>query len=482
MTARPKAEISKPPPVLLVDDEARFLSSSSLTLRAAGVEPVLTVEDSRQVMPLLARQDVSVLVLDLTMPHLSGEELLKMVREEFPHLPVIVMTGLNEVETAVSLMRDGAFDYLVKPVESSRFVGSVNRAREMRALQDELSSLKARILSDRLERPEAFSGILTISRKMFGIFHYLEAIARSSHPVLITGETGVGKELIARAVHAISAPQGSFVAVNVAGLDDTMFSDTLFGHTKGAFTGAEQAREGLIAQASGGTLFLDEIGDLKDLSQVKLLRLLEEREYYPLGSDVSRRADARIICATHQHPKELLSARTLRKDLYYRLTGHHVHVPPLRERPDDLPLLVGHFLEEAAHSLGKKKPTPPPELFTLLSAYGFPGNIRELKMMIHDAVARHRTGVLSLDSIRKVIGPAGLSDGRGAPAGSGEEALLSILGRFPTLKEAEEFLVSEALRRSRDNQGVAATLLGITRQALNKRLVRGAKKSEKKAP
>jgi DNA-binding NtrC family response regulator len=410
------------------------------------------------------------------MPHLLGEELLKEVREEFPHLPVIVMTGRSEVETAVSCMREGAFNYLVKPVESSRFVASVNRAREMRELQEEVSSLKMRLLSGRLERPEAFSGILSISRKMFGIFHYLEAIARSFQPVLITGETGVGKELIARAVHTMSASRGDFVAVNVAGLDDTMFSDTLFGHTKGAFTGAEQAREGLIAQASGGTLFLDEIGDLKDSSQVKLLRLLEEREYYPLGSDVSRRADARVICATHNHPTELLSAKTLRKDLYYRLTGHHVHVPPLRERPEDLPLLVEHFLEEAARSLGKKKPTPPPELFTLLAAYGFPGNVRELKMLIHDAVARHRSGVLSMDSLRKAIGPAGPSDAGLAAAGG--DASLSIPGRFPTLKEAEEFLVSEALKRSRDNQGVAATLLGITRQALNKRLVRGTRKSK----
>ena len=476
MTGHPNARSAQAPPVLLVDDDPQFLLSAETTLRAAGVEPVLTVEDSREVLPFLARQDVSVLVLDLTMPHLSGEELLKKVREEFHHLPVIVMTGLNEVETAVSCMREGAFNYLVKPVESSRFVASVSRAREMRELQEEVSSLKMRLLSDRLERPEAFSEILSISRKMFGIFHYLEAIARSSQPVLITGETGVGKELIARAVHVMSAPRGAFVAVNVAGLDDTMFSDTLFGHTKGAFTGAEQARDGLVAHASGGTLFLDEIGDLKDSSQVKLLRLLEEREYYPLGSDVSRRTDARVICATHQHPTELISTKALRKDLYYRLTGHHVHVPPLRERPEDLPLLVEHSLEEAARSLGKKKPTPPPELFTLLAAYGFPGNVRELKMLIHDAVARHRSGVLSLDSFRNAIGPAGHSDSGVSPAADGSTAALSIPGHFPTLKEAEELLVSEALKRSRDNQGVAATLLGITRQALNKRLKRGTRK------
>jgi DNA-binding NtrC family response regulator len=476
MTGHPKAQTSQPPAVLLVDDDPQFLDSAGLALRAAGVEPVLTVEDGRKVLPLLAKRDVSALVLDLTMPNLSGEELLKMVREEFPHIHVIVMTGRDEVETAVSCMREGAFDYLVKPVESSRFVASVNRAREMRELQEEVSSLKTHLLESSWEHPEAFSGIVTNSREMLGIFHYLEAIARSTQPVLITGETGVGKELIARGIHTMSAPRRAFVGVNVAGLDDTMFSDTLFGHTKGAFTGAEQAREGLIAQASGGTLFLDEIGDLKDSSQVKLLRLLEEKEYYPLGSDVSRRADARVICATHKNPTEMLSAKTLRKDLYYRLTGHHVHVPPLRGRPEDLPLLVGRFLEEAARSLGKKRPTPPPELFTLLSAYDFPGNVRELKMMIHDAVARHRSGVLSLESFRKTIGPAGHPQRRRVPAGDGSDASLSISGRFPTLKEAEEFLVKEALKRSRDNQGIAATLLGISRQALNKRLIRDPRK------
>ncbi len=476
MTVRPEVSPVMPLPVLLVDDDPQFLFSSAATLRSSGIDSVETIEDSRQVLPLLTKQDVSVLVLDLTMPHLEGGELLKAIRKEYPHVPVIVMTGVDEVETAVSCMREGAFDYLVKPVERSRFVTSVNRARKMRELQEEVSSLKRHLLSGRMEQPEAFSGIVTKSRKMFGIFHYLEAIARSSQPVLITGETGVGKELIAQAVHGISVPRGHFVAVNVAGLDDNMFSDTLFGHKKGAFTGAEQARDGLIAQAAGGTLFLDEIGDLKDSSQVKLLRLLEEREYYPLGSDISRRTNARVICATHQHPAELLSAGILRKDLYYRLTGHHVHVPALRERPEDIPLLAAYLLEEAARSLGKKKPTPASELYTLLSAYDFPGNVRELKMLIHDAVARHRSGVLSMESFREAIGPVRLSRAVPGPAADGNAAPLYLTERFPTLKEAEQFLVTEALKRSKDNQGVAATLLGITRQALNKRLVRGRKK------
>ena len=477
MTVRPEVPPVLPLPVLLVDDDPEFLFSSETTLRASGIEPVRTVADSRMVLPLLSETEVAVIVLDLSMPHLSGEDLLKTIREEYPRIPVVVMTGVNDVEIAVSCMKNGAFDYLVKPVESSRFVSGVHRAREMRELQEEVSSLKARLLSGRMETPDAFSEIVTNSPKVFAIFQYLEAIARSSQPVLITGETGVGKGLIARSVHRTGGRGGLFVAVSVAGLDDNMLSDTLFGHQKGAFTGADQAREGLVSQAAGGTLFLDEIGDLKEPSQVKLLRLLEEREYYPLGSDVPRRADARIICATNQHPKDLLSAGKLRKDLFYRLTGHHVHIPPLRERPEDMPLLAGHFLEEAAASLGKKKPTPPPELFTLFSAYDFPGNVRELKMLIHDAVARHRSGVLSLESFREAIGPIRASRGSSSAVMDGGEATLSIPGRFPTLKEAEEYLVSEALKRSRENQGVASQLLGITRQALNKRLVRGSKKA-----
>jgi DNA-binding NtrC family response regulator len=313
---------------------------------------------------------------------------------------------------------------------------------------------------------------------MLAMFQYVEVVAGSRHPILVTGETGVGKELIARAIHSLSGCKGDLVTVNVAGLEDAMFSDTLFGHRRGAYTGADQAREGLIAKAGGGTLFLDEIGDLKESSQVKLLRLLEGRRYYPLGSDVAKESDARIVCATHRNLQQAVAEGMFRRDLYYRLSAHHVQIPPLRERPEDLPLLVDHFLREAAEGEGKRKPTAPPELFVLLANYPFPGNVRELRMMVLDAVLQHKGGVLSMESFRRTIGveqtPAVPTDGSGAPGAGGDPPFLSA-ARLPTLKEAEEYLIAEALARARNNQGIAATLLGITRQALNKRLTRGGR-------
>ena len=466
-------------PVLMVDDDPQFLLSSGVALRTAGISPVATIEDSRQVIPFLEGREAAAVVIDLTMPHLSGRELLQKLKERYPEVPVVVMTGRNEVEIAVECMRAGAFDYLVKPVEPARFVSCVRRAQEVRSLRAEVDSLKAHFLSGQLRNASAFGEIVTQSRKMLAVFQYVEVVAPSRHPVLVTGETGTGKELVGRAIHALGGCRGELVPVNVAGLDDVLFSDTLFGHRKGAYTGAEQAREGLIARAAGGTLFLDEIGDLSESSQVKLLRLIEGRKYYPLGADVPRESDARIVCATHRSLETLLSQGRFRRDLYYRLSGHKVHLLPLRERKEDIPLLVDAFLAEAAEAEGKRKPTPPAELYTLLSTYDFPGNVRELRMMVFDAVLRHTGGVLSLESFRKTVGtrdapPVGEAS-PGAAVPDGAPPLFGGLSRLPTLKEAVDQLVAEALARSRDNQGIAASLLGITRQALNKRLVRGGR-------
>ncbi|MGD2029854.1 MAG: sigma-54 dependent transcriptional regulator [Desulfobacterales bacterium] len=458
-------------PVFLADDEEQALDSFEIALRSANMNHFIRCQDSRDVMPTLSRQEVEVMLLDLRMPHVSGEELLQMINSDFPEIPVIIITGANDVETAVKCMKYGAFDYMVKPVEKSRLISGVRRALEIRELQKENRLLKAHVLFDKLEHPEAFSEIVTNSAGMRSIFQYVEAISKSPRPVLITGETGVGKELVAKSVHTLSNREGVFVPVNVAGLDDHVFADTLFGHKKGAFTGADQARGGLIEQASEGTLFLDEIGDLSATSQVKLLRLLQDGDFFPLGSDVAKRSNTRIIVATNQDLDGLKSSGKFRKDLYYRLCDHHIHVPPLRERLEDLIILVEHFLEKASKTLDKKKPTPPDELTILLSTYHFPGNIRELESMVFNAVSSHKYGKLSMESFKSYIFQKHPSFKTESKQLLKEKAiLLSFSDQLPTLKQAEQLLIDEAMKRANDNQSIAALSLGITRQALNRRL------------
>ncbi len=461
-------------PVILVDDEEQILISYSMILRTAGMDNVITVQDSEKVMALLEDKDVSVIVIDLIMPRLSGVELLNEIKIDYPNIPVIVMTATNDIEMAVDCMKKGAFDYMVKPVEKRRFISSIEKAIVIQSLQDEVTHLKKHLLSEKLINRDAFSSIITNSRKMMAIFHYVEAIAGSDRPVCISGETGVGKELLARAIYDVSGLDGEFIAVNVAGLDDTMFSDTLFGHKKGAYSGADNDRDGLIARAEGGMLMLDEIGDLNGNSQLKLLRLLEERQYYPLGSDIIRKSDVRIIATTNRDMKSMVSDGTFRKDLFYRLCTHAIQIPALRDRIEDIPSLVDHFINESSLSLSKTRPSCPAELISLLSGYGFPGNIRELQTMIFDAVARHRSGKLSLSVFRKIINQNQmttqpvfnpLENGEGSEKPEQSD-------KFPTLKESEAHLISEALKRSGGNQRLAAEMLGMSRQALNKRLRR----------
>ena len=463
-------------PVLLVDDEESVLFSSRTLLKSAGVRNVLTLSDGGELPAYLERQPVAVVVLDLLMPRVSGEDLLRELVREHPAVPVIVMTAVQDVDTAVGCMKEGAYDYLVKPVEESRFISSVKRALEVRSLRQQVGALKGYLLSDRLEHGRAFASIVTKSPKMRALFQYTEAVAGSTEPVLITGETGVGKEALARAIHELSGRDGSFVQVNIAGLDDALFADTLFGHKKGAFSGAEKRRDGLVAQAAGGTLFLDEIGDLEQTSQVKLLRLIQNHEYYPLGSDVPRSVDVRVVCATNRDLDALMAEDRFRRDLYFRLSVHQMEVVPLRERKEDLPLLVDHFLQESAAALDKKAPAAPSELFALLSQYDFPGNVREIRSLVYDAVALHASGpVLSMDRFRQAIRPEPAPE---AQARATADQILEIPGRIPTLKEAEAHLIREALDRAEGNQGVAATFLGISRPALNRRLARLREQTE----
>ncbi len=461
--------------IMLVDDEPHILLSFSVMLKSSGFNHVVTIQDSRQVIPFLREHPVTLVVLDLAMPFVTGQDVLVEIQIEFPQIPVIIITATNEIDTAVECMRYGAVDYLMKPVEKERFLSSIRRVLELRHLKKEVSTLSKYILSDELVHPEHFTDIITKSKKMFAIFKYIEAISDSLHPVLITGETGVGKELIAHALHRASGAIGEFVAVNAAGVDDSVFSDTLFGHKKGAFTDAATARDGFIARSARGTLFLDEIGDLCLASQVKLLRLIQEHEYYPLGSDIPKKTDARIIVSTNCNLEELMVRQQFRKDLYFRLCSHHIHLPPLRERTEDIPVLLDYFMAGAAQALNKTPPLMPEQLVLMLQDYSFPGNVRQLQSLVHDAMSLYTEGPLPLSPFEKIL-PTGPmvreSNGDHSAAPRQHGNLEDIFGRFPTLKDMERYLTDEALKRAAGNQGLAATLLGITRQALNKRLKR----------
>lgn len=456
--------------VLLVDDEPAWLRSLRLTLeRSAGITNIMSCQDSREVMELLEQHEIGLVLLDLTMPHLSGDQLIALIAERHPEIAVIVISGMNQIESAVNCIKQGAFDYFVKTVEEDRLVSGVLRAIRMLELERQNREMSSRMLSGELKCPTAFAGIVSTDRAMHAIFSYIEAVALSTEPLLILGESGVGKELIAKAAHTLSGCRGPLISVNVAGLDDVVFADTLFGHMRGAFTGADQPRRGMIEEAVDGTLFLDEIGDLSIASQVKLLRLLQEGEYFPLGSDRPKRLKARVVVATHQNLSLKQENGSFRRDLYYRLCTHMVHVPPLRERKGDLSPLLDHFLEEAARTLGKKKPTPPRELLQLLATYNFPGNVRELKALVYNAVSVHRGRVLSMDTFMKTIIRADAKQNPSAEARP-EQNIFAGVERLPTFGEAAELLVEEAMSRANGNQTIAARLLGISQPALSKRL------------
>ncbi|MBN2644683.1 MAG: sigma-54-dependent Fis family transcriptional regulator [Desulfuromonadaceae bacterium] len=459
--------------ILMVDDEPAWLRSLSITLEGrGGLTNLLQLSDSREVLPLLARQDVGLILLDLTMPYCGGEEILQQVKQHYPTVEVIILSGMNQLETAVRCMRLGAYDYFIKTDETGRLLEGVRHAVQMVELQRQALEPLTGGRNHELDHPEVFSAIVTRDAQMLHLFAYLEAIAASRHPLLILGESGVGKELFARALHDLTHATGPLVSVNVAGLDDSMFADTLFGHRKGAFTGAGQDRSGMIEQAAGGTLFLDEIGDLSIPSQVKLLRLLQEGDYYPLGADQPSLLQARIVCATHCDLEAAVNNGTFRKDLYYRLRAHQVKIPPLRERRSDIPLLLEHFLKQSAHDLGKPLPTPPQQLSSLLGSYHFPGNVRELEMMVQDALSRHRGGILSLASFQDRIGEKQV-----ASLAAVQNPFLG-LDILPTLSQATEMLIDAALERSGGNQSLAARLLGISQPALSKRL-KGRRLEEK---
>lgn len=442
-------------PILIVDDEPEILLAVDTALQMAGYNNIITISDSRDVIRQMERQIPCLMILDLNMPHINGSRLLKIVRKTYPKLPVIILTGDIDVDTAVKCMKIGAMDYVVKPVEEERLLASVKQALAFINLENKIQDSPVSDLFSQIKNPKVFEKIITQDDKMHSIFHYIEAVAPSSQPVLIFGETGVGKELIGQSIHTLSKRKGKLIVVNVAGLDDNVFSDTLFGHVQGAFTGAQHSRQGLIEQAAGGTLLLDEIGDLALTSQIKLLRLIQEREYLPLGSDKIQHSDARIIASTNHDLWALEKKGTFRKDLIYRLSTHTLTLPPLRDRLLDLPLLLDRFICQAANELDKPVPDIPKTLIEQMETYPFRGNIRELKSMVYDAVSRHKKGPIKTN-LFKGLSLSELKENQGI--------------NLPTLKEASNELVEKAMKQTGNNQSAAAVILGISQQALSKRL------------
>ena len=456
--------------VLVVDDDTDFLNEVRLMLVSNDVKNVMTLSTSSDLLGRLEKGGVGVLLMDWIMPEMTGADLLPVIVQQYPHIPVIIMTAVNDLQTVVGCIKQGAFDYITKPIDVDRLLLAINKAFQFSELASQNRRLKDYLMGETLGHPEIFEDILTGNHRMLAIFKIIETMGGSTSPVLITGETGVGKELIARAIHHASGLAGDFIPLNVAGLSNLMLDDTLFGHKKGAYTGAEDSREGLITKAQGGTLFLDEIGDMGGESQVKLLRLLQEREYYRLGSDALLKSDARIIAASNCDFTEMLEQGKFRRDLYHRLCGFHIRIPPLRERRDDVLLLVNHFLQKNALELGRQAPLIDEDARIALKEYNYPGNVRELINLVHSAISSNAGSLLTLDDFQGLVSD-GSSSRRSVRIIRDREFRMQVDCReFPRIASVEQMLIEEALRITKGNKSVAADLLGISRPTLNKKI------------
>jgi DNA-binding NtrC family response regulator len=460
--------------VLVIDDDELTLEAIKAILTRVG-HKIITAAGAEAGLEAFQKSKPDAVLLDLRMPRKDGFTVLGELRKINPEVPVIMISGNGDDDDAMRAIKMGALDYVSKPFTvPDELESAIARALEIRNLKFEVDELKTKLVDS--QGPKMAHYTKSKSPAMLSVLNYAEVVASTSRePILIIGETGVGKEVMAKAIHGVSGLKGAFVPVNVAGLDDHMFADTLFGHIKGSYTGADKSREGLLAKATGGTVFLDEIGDLSAISQVKLLRLLQEKLYYQLGADSPKKLDARVVAATNKDLKSLSESSSFRTDLYFRLITHQVTILPLRDRLEDLPLIMEQLLEEAAESMGKNKPPIPPYLLNYLRGYSFPGNIRELKAMVFDAMAQHTHGNLPTQSFLKAI-EGGRGEVRTVSSAADPIVLLrdSWGERVPTLKEAEDILVKNALKTASNNKTEAAKILGITRDALHKRLIRAS--------
>lgn len=453
--------------ILLVDDEIGVLTGQRNLLQLNGFTHILEAQTAKDARAVLAREPIDLILLDLTLPEESGQELLKETTAAYPDTEVIVVTGASDVSTAVHCMRIGAYDFLVKGTDSSRIPAAVRNALDHVKTRRENRLLREAFTRHEPRHPEAFAEFITQDPGIRRVLVYLEALATIPDPLLISGETGVGKELIARGVHRASGRTGQFTAVNMGGLDDHVFSDTLFGHKKGAFTGADSSREGLVTATAEGTLFLDEVGEMPPESQARLLRLLDSGEFMRLGSDRPEYSRTRIIFATNRNLQQEVEAGTFRRDLFFRIATHHVEVAPLRDRPDDIPHIVQTLIDMHSSRI-QRDPIPlSDEVIRNLQRLPLYGNVRELQQIVLRALL-DGTWETALPGISSGSQSAWLTS---APlAMPAEEApLVQFGGALPTPDEVVRRLLLEADRRHPESRAAAAQAVGLSPQAFANR-------------
>ncbi|MCW5968733.1 MAG: sigma-54-dependent Fis family transcriptional regulator [Blastocatellales bacterium] len=440
--------------ILIAEDNAEMLELLCEVLDDAGYQTI-PAPDGRAALDYISRSGemIDLVVTDVRMPGASGDQLLAAVRATRPETPVIVITAFGSVEQAVEMVKVGASQYLTKPFETRSLETAVGEALVRTAAQRE----QARV---RRERPGVPVRLIGASRPMKRLIEEMTLAARSASTVLITGESGTGKEIIARAIHEMSGRTGAFVPVNCAAIPADLIEAELFGHTSGAFTGSRGERAGLIESADGGTLFLDEIGELPLAVQPKLLRALQDGAVRRVGANVERSVQLRVVAATNRDLEGDLSSGRFREDLYWRLNVIRLRVPPLRERPFDVPLLVEHFVVRAAEASGHAPLDVSPEALAVLTSYGWPGNVRELENAIERAVAFAPGAVLRTEDLPERVRFAGTS-----------AALIArSLSRKMTLRELEREYILETLRSTEGNKARAADMLGIDRKTLYRKL------------
>jgi DNA-binding NtrC family response regulator len=442
--------------ILIIDDDKAVLNSFMVMLVQAERFEVRTLADSTASYDMIDSGNFDLILLDMDMPGVSGKEVLQYVRKNHPDIEVVIITGVGDVELAVESMKMGAYDYLCKPVENNRLLLTLDRALERSRLRGEVCKLRDQVSLEGIQHKEEFKGILTQDRKFLRTLQKVEQIAKSDNNVLIWGESGTGKELVARTIHKIGKRRDKpFVAVNAGTFVSELFSSEFFGHDKGAFTGAVREKAGFFEEADTGVLFLDEIGELELPVQSKLLRVLQNGEYFRLGSTRERGADVRIIAATNKNLDVEIEQGRFRKDLYYRLNISSIYLSPLRERKGDLEMLVRYFLEKHNKLNDKTIAGISDDVMRLIDSYDYPGNVRELENIIASAVVLETGTMLTRRSLPPYL----------VKAVAHREASIPPDTR-KTLAEVEVEHIRKAVEQTGGNRTVAARLLGISRVGL----------------